>query len=71
MHTVLATLAVTHFLNHRHFLSDQILGASLGYAISKWVVRHRSSRFAYDATASPTRLAVVPMGRGLALRVIY
>lgn len=67
MHSLLATLALTHVLNHRHYLSDQIFGAALGYSISHWVVRNRSSRFQFDREGEPLRVRVVPMPRGLGL----
>ncbi len=67
-HTVLAAGALTHFLNHRHLLSDQIWGASMGYSIGHWVVKNRSTRYRFDSAGEPTRIVVVPWRRGLALK---
>lgn len=70
-HVTLFALAFTHALNHRHFLSDQIWGASMGYAISKWVVHHRSTRYVYGGDGKPVRIAVVPMERGLGVAGVF
>lgn len=70
-HTLLAAGALTHFLNHRHLLSDQIWGAAMGYSIGWWVVRNRSTRYEFDPTGEPARLAIVPSGRGIALRGVW
>jgi hypothetical protein len=56
-------------INHRHFLSDTLWGAAMGWYVGQWVVRHRAA----DAQARATsgRLTVLPLalgrGGGLAL----
>ncbi|PZR07291.1 MAG: hypothetical protein DI536_27960 [Archangium gephyra] len=42
-----------------HFASEVIVGSAMGYLIGRWVVEHRSSRYAYGATGLPMRLAGV------------
>lgn len=54
-HAVVGGLILAHVANHRHFLSDAVWGGTMGYAVGRWVVRHRSTRYAYDAGA-PVRL---------------
>lgn len=65
-HLLVGSLAATHVLNHRHFLSEIVLGAAMGYAISRWVVRHRSSRYEYRDGRS-IRISLVPWREGLAV----
>lgn len=69
MHTLLASMWITHMLNHKHYLSEQLFGAALGYSVSYWVVRHRSSRHRYEEDGTPLRIGVMPVqgGGGLTL----
>jgi len=42
-------------------VSETLFGAAMGYFIGRWVVRYRSSKYAWDARGFPVRLeAVVP-----------
>ncbi|MBN1533548.1 MAG: phosphatase PAP2 family protein [Spirochaetes bacterium] len=46
-HVAAAYYAVNLIYNDAHFASDIIWGASIGYYVARWVVKHRSSRFTY------------------------
>ena len=70
-HAVIGTLAATHVLNHRHYASEIVLGSAMGYAISHWVVRHRSTRFRYDAQGNPVRVNLVPGPGNLSLSIQF
>ncbi len=57
-----AVLAVGLVVDDYHFASEVLVGAAMGYLVGRWVVRHRSSRFVYDARGAPVRLmAVAPV----------
>ncbi len=43
-----------------HFPSEAILGATMGIAIGRWVVRHRSSRYRYADDAFIERFTIAP-----------
>jgi undecaprenyl-diphosphatase len=65
LHAVLlgvgTVLAVGLVLDDYHYAAETVFGAAMGYFIGRWVVRYRSSRFAWDAGGFPVRLeAVVP-----------
>ncbi|ACL67555.1 conserved hypothetical protein [Anaeromyxobacter dehalogenans 2CP-1] len=71
LHALAGGLVAFHVIDHRHFLSDSLLGSVLGWSVGRWVVLHRRS----DPDAPPSRggssLALVPLplpsGAGLAL----
>ena len=65
-HVVLGSLASTHVITHRHYLSESLVGSAMGYAIGQWVVRHRSTRYEYREGRA-VRVTVLPRPRGLAL----
>lgn len=67
MHSLLAFGAITHALNHRHYISDQVFGAAIGYSVAYWVVHNRSTRYRYDDAGHAVRIAVVPVPRGIGL----
>ncbi len=52
LHVGLSGLIAMHALNHKHFISDSFWGAAQGYAIGRWVVKHRASRDHLERTAS-------------------
>jgi hypothetical protein len=62
-----------HVIDHRHFLSDSLWGAAMGFYVGRWVVRHRESSLAGDTGAPAARATLVPLmlpdGAGLALVV--
>jgi hypothetical protein len=66
-------LVAFHVIDHRHFLSDSLWGAAMGFYVGRWVVRHRESSLAEENRAPRVRAAIVPMplpdGVGLALVV--
>jgi hypothetical protein len=71
LHALVGGVVAFHVIDHRHFASESLWGAAVGWYTGQWVVRHRASyRFA-DAP-SRRRLEVVPFtvraGGGLALR---
>ncbi len=54
-----------------HWLSDVVLGAGLGFAVGRWVVQHRSTRYRAGSGPAPIRVNVMPVllpdrGAGLA-----
>lgn len=70
-----ALFCVTIVVDNYHFASEVVLGAALGFAVGRWVVHHRSSRFRNGESGLPFRLptpsALAPMllpngGLGLA-----
>ena len=65
-HVLLGSLASTHVITHRHYLSDIIAGSAMGYAIGQWVVRHRSTRYQYREGRA-VRITILPRPRGFAL----
>ena len=67
-HTLVAAGAVSHMLNHRHEISEVWFGATMGYAIGRWVVRHRASD---EVGEEGVDLQVIPRPDGVALRWIY
>ncbi len=54
-----AVLSTFLMLDDTHFTSEVIVGAAMGYLVGRWVVEHRSSRYAYGANGLPVRLAGV------------
>jgi membrane-associated phospholipid phosphatase len=68
-----ATLYISMSLvyTRQHFVSDVLWGGVMGYAIGRWIVRHRSSRYRCRAPEQTVwdRTLVFPVvtGRGLAL----
>lgn len=57
-------LAVGLVLDDCRFASEVLFGAALGYFVGHWVVRYRSTRFAWAPAGHPVRLdAVVPLVR--------
>jgi hypothetical protein len=66
-------LVAFHVIDHRHFLSDSLWGAAMGFYVGRWVVRHRESSLDGASGARGPRARLVPMplpdGVGLALVV--
>lgn len=55
------TYSSASLIYHRqHFPSDVIWGASQGYAVARWVVRNRSSRFTYESTGADADASLLP-----------
>ena len=69
-HIVLALMALTHVLNHRHYLSDVWWGGALGYTVGHWVVNHRRSRRHRDG-GEALQISVTPLPRGIALKLCF
>ena len=44
-----------------HWVSDVILGGAMGFAVGRWVVRHRSSWYVYGEGEEPVTVSLVPM----------
>ncbi len=73
-HLVLGSLALTHVINHRHYLSDIVAGAAMGYATGHWGVRHRSSHYKNDLGSERggvLRVRPTFTSRGLGLQVDF
>jgi len=70
-----AVLSTFLMLDDTHFTSEVIVGAAMGYLVGRWVVEHRSSRYAYGANGLPVRLAAVSpvpvRGDGLAFAATF
>ncbi len=47
-------IGVSVIYNNQHFISDVVWGAPFGYAVGKWVARHRSSKYKYK-NGAPVR----------------
>ncbi|WP_248355904.1 phosphatase PAP2 family protein [Anaeromyxobacter oryzae] len=43
LHTLVGGVVVFHVIDHRHFLSESLLGSTLGWSVGRWVVLHRAS----------------------------
>ncbi len=62
-----AGLAITGYMaaasvyGNAHFLSEVIWGAGMGYAVTSWVVRNRSSRYRYTADGGRTYVGLAPL----------
>jgi hypothetical protein len=65
------SLVALHVLDQKHYLSDSLWGAALGWWVGRWVVEHRASRGAGAAPQAGLRASVAPMpvrgGLGLSL----
>lgn len=46
--------------NDQHFVSDVVWGASMGWSVGAWVVRHRSTRYR-DTDDGVQRITIMPM----------
>jgi membrane-associated phospholipid phosphatase len=71
-----ATLATGLVLDDYHYAAEVLWGGAMGFLVGRWVVRHRSTRFAYDARGQAVRLETiaplaVPGGGGLAARFTF
>ncbi len=64
-------LIAFHVINHRHFLSDSVWGAAMGWYVGRWVVKHRASELPLRSRETPGQVSVTPVaferGGGLAL----
>lgn len=69
-HILLALMALTHVLNHRHYLSEVWWGGALGYTVGHWVVHHRQSRHHLEG-GQDVQISVTPLPRGIALQVSF
>jgi membrane-associated phospholipid phosphatase len=56
LNTFALLFCVTIIADNYHWASDVILGAALGFAVGRWVVHHRSSRYRNDADGLPARI---------------
>lgn len=69
LYGVATFLVLAHVKDHRHFLSDVVLGAGLGHGVGRWVVLHRAAPA--ERPRARASIAVVPMpvagGGGLAI----
>lgn len=69
-----AVLAVGLVIDDYHFATETLFGATLGYFAGRWVVRHRSTRFAYGEHGHPVRLeamAPVTLGGGVGAAALF
>lgn len=72
LHALVGGLVVFHVVDHRHFLSDSLLGSVLGWSVGRWVVLHRRSGVdGPEPRVGARAFAVVPQlfpsGAGVAL----
>lgn len=61
-HVLGAYYAINLMYNQQHFVSDIIWGASLGYFVGQWIVRHRSSRYSYTRKKDTVGITIVDAG---------
>jgi PAP2 superfamily len=43
-HLAAGSLVAFHVIDHRHYLSESLWGAAMGWSVGQWVVRHRATR---------------------------
>jgi len=63
-------------IDDAHYASDVVLGGVIGCLMGRWVVHHRSSRYAYGDGVLPIRLVSlaplqVDQGLGVAARFAF
>jgi membrane-associated phospholipid phosphatase len=61
LHAGAAFLVTTLVVDDYHYASDVLWGGAMGYAVGAWVVRNRSSRFAFDSSGATWRLEAMPI----------
>ncbi len=60
------SLAAFHVVEHRHFLSETVAGAAMGWYVGRWVVRHRASwRYGERDRAPRVAVVAVPVAGGV------
>jgi PAP2 superfamily len=77
-HVVAGGIVAAHVIDHRHFASESLAGAVMGWYTGQWVVRHRASRLEESPSvgrgAGP-RVVLAPLAgvgaSGVALSVVY
>lgn len=55
-----AYVSASLIYNDQHFASDILWGASMGWAVGSWVVRHRSTRYKDSGDGGVQRVRVLP-----------
>ena len=68
LHALAGGLVAAHVIEHRHFLSESLLGSTLGWSVGRWVVLHRASP-ARDVDGPAVRLTARPERGGGVLGV--
>ena len=63
LHAVVGGVVFFHVVDHRHFASESLWGAAMGWYTGQWVVAHRASYRYADARRVP-RFEVVPFVAG-------
>jgi membrane-associated phospholipid phosphatase len=77
VHAAAAVIVAGHVIDHRHFASESLAGAAMGWYTGQWVVRHRASRLDEPTVgrAPGPRVAIAPLvqagATGVALTVAY
>jgi membrane-associated phospholipid phosphatase len=79
VHTLAAGIVAGHVIDHRHFASESLAGAVMGWYTGQWVVRHRASRLDQPGPslgkAPGPQLVIAPLvqggATGVALGVTY
>jgi membrane-associated phospholipid phosphatase len=77
VHAVAAGIVAGHVVDHRHFASESLAGAVMGWYTGQWVVRHRASRLDAPALgrAPGPLVAIAPLAQagatGVAVTVAY
>jgi hypothetical protein len=67
-YAAVGSLVAFHVVDHRHFLSESIAGAAMGWYVGRWVVRHRASwRYGERELGPPVSLVALPLAGGAAL----
>jgi hypothetical protein len=69
-HVVAASLVVAHVMQHRHYLSESIWGATMGWSIGRWVVRHRASPEHMPGNQRQVAVTLLPLRGGLGVAVV-
>ena len=72
-HVLVGATVAFHVIDHRHYLSDSLWGAAMGWYAGRWVVKHRASWRYGERGGLRTALLPYTDGRaaGLALRGFF
>jgi hypothetical protein len=56
-HVLVGTGIAFHVIEHKHFPSDSLWGAAMGWYVGQWVVKHRASWLYGERHATPITIA--------------
>jgi membrane-associated phospholipid phosphatase len=59
-YATVGALGIAHVIDHRHYISEIVAGAAMGYYTGQWVVKHRAS-WLYGERQERFEVTVVPL----------